>query len=108
MLAYKKPRRGWLDFSREEVMTSTGNGILLGLVVALISSLGPYDAHADLYSAEVAYNKHDFEAAFQQFRELAELGQPQAQYNLAVMYAKGGGDCRKPHQRPCMGITGTE
>jgi TonB family protein len=46
---------------------------------------------ADLYSAEVAYQKKDFSKAFEQFKELAELGQPHAQYNLAVMYARGEG-----------------
>jgi TonB family protein len=46
---------------------------------------------ADLQSAEVAYGKGQFDRAFQQFKELAELGQPQAQYNLAVMYLRGEG-----------------
>jgi TonB family protein len=46
---------------------------------------------ADLYSAEVAYEKKDFSKAFEQFKDLAELGQPTAQYNLAVMYARGEG-----------------
>jgi uncharacterized protein len=48
-------------------------------------------AHADLFSAETAYSKRDFATAFAQFKELAELGQPVAQYDLAVMYAKGEG-----------------
>ena len=46
---------------------------------------------ADLYSAETAYKKGNFPKAFEEFKELAELGQPQAQYNLAVMYARGEG-----------------
>jgi len=37
----------------------------------------------------VAYQRHDYKAAFELFKELAELGQPQAQWNLAVLYARG-------------------
>lgn len=57
--------------------------------VALILSAVP--ARADLGSASAAYKKGDLAAAFEQFKELAELGQPTAQYNLAVMYARGEG-----------------
>lgn len=46
---------------------------------------------ADLYSAEVAYQKKDYSKAFEGFKELAELGQPRAQYALAVMYVRGEG-----------------
>jgi hypothetical protein len=46
---------------------------------------------ADLYSAELAYQKKDFPKAFEEFKELAELGQPRAQYDLAAMYARGEG-----------------
>lgn len=48
-------------------------------------------AWADLYSASVAYEKKNFTKAFEEFKELAELGQPRAQYSLAVMYARGEG-----------------
>jgi TonB family protein len=51
-------------------------------------------ALADLYSANAAYQKDDFPTAFQQFRELAELGQPLAQLHLAAMYARGEGVAR--------------
>lgn len=57
--------------------------------VALILNAVP--AWADLGSASAAYKKGDLAAAFAQFKELAELGQPTAQYNLAVMYARGEG-----------------
>lgn len=60
---------------------------LLLLVVAL--SCTP--ARADLYTAQLAYHKGDYERAFKDYRELAELGQPLAQYNLATLYAKGQG-----------------
>jgi TPR repeat protein len=58
----------------------------------LLTSLllaGP--AAADLFSAEKAYGAGDYEHAFEGFKELAELGQPTAQFNLAVMYANGQG-----------------
>jgi TonB family protein len=59
------------------------------LSIALLVVTAP--AWADLYSATVAYEKHDYKAAFEQFEELAELGQPQAQYDLAVLYVRGEG-----------------
>ncbi len=61
------------------------------LLVALIVVLTANPAWADLYSAGVAYKKSDFATAFKQFKELAELGQPKAQLDLAVMYARGEG-----------------
>lgn len=48
-------------------------------------------ARADLASAAAAYQRGDYAKAFQQFSELAQLGQPTAQYNLAVMYTRGEG-----------------
>ena len=60
-------------------------------LIALLLALTAIPARADLYSAQVAYKKGDFAAAFQQFKEMAELGQPKAQYDLAVMYARGEG-----------------
>jgi hypothetical protein len=59
------------------------------LCVALL--LGALPARADLYSATAAYKKGDFSSAFVQFKELAELGQPDAQFDLALMYARGEG-----------------
>src|SRR5262249_46188418 len=44
-----------------------------------------------LVSASTAYAQGDYAAAFADFRELAPIGQPTAQYNLVVMYAKGQG-----------------
>jgi TPR repeat protein len=48
-------------------------------------------AVADLFTAQNAYHKGDYERAFRDYRELAELGQPIAQYNLAFLYLKGLG-----------------
>jgi TonB family protein len=56
--------------------------VLLGVAVP---------AWPDMYSATTAYQKGDFTAAFKQFKELAELGKANAQFNIAVMYAKGEG-----------------
>jgi hypothetical protein len=52
------------------------------LVVALL--LCPA-ARADLFTAQLAYGKGDYERAFKDYRELAELGQPVAQYNSRRM-----------------------
>ena len=60
-------------------------------IVAFMLSLAAIPASADLYSAKVAYKKGDLAGAFEQFKELAELGQPEAQLSLAAMYARGEG-----------------
>jgi TonB family protein len=60
---------------------------LLLLVAALLCA----PARSDLVTAQLAYHKADYERAFKDYRELAELGQPVAQFNLAIMYAKGQG-----------------
>jgi TonB family protein len=65
--------------------------ILSPLLTALVLLLAAIPARADLYSARVAYKKGDFATAFAQFKELAELGQPEAQLDLAIMYARGEG-----------------
>ena len=49
---------------------------------------------ADLYGAAQAYDQKDFARSFQLYRELAELGQIDAQYNLAIMYVSGEGVAR--------------
>jgi hypothetical protein len=59
--------------------------------VAIALLLMACPAIADLRTAQVAYEKQDFKSAFEQFKGLAELGQPQAQYDLAVMYTRGEG-----------------
>ncbi|MGH8202412.1 MAG: energy transducer TonB [Steroidobacteraceae bacterium] len=48
-------------------------------------------ARADLYSASSEFQKKDYPHAFADFLALAELGQPQAQLNVAVMYHQGEG-----------------
>jgi TPR repeat protein len=61
------------------------------ILLALLTILFVRPALADLISASNAYQKGDYAKAFKEFRELAELGQPTAQYDLAVMYARGEG-----------------
>jgi TonB family protein len=63
------------------------------LVVALLS-IGSGLARADLYSAEKAYHAKDYVHAFELYRELAELGQVNAQEALAIMYVNGEGVAR--------------
>jgi uncharacterized protein len=61
------------------------------VLLALLAVLFVRPARADLVSASAAYAKGDYAKAFNDFRELAELGQPTAQLDLAVMYARGEG-----------------
>jgi TPR repeat protein len=65
--------------------------LILRSVVTCVLALAGLPAYADLSAAVAAYRKGDFAAAFGQFKELAELGQSQAQLDLAVMYARGEG-----------------
>lgn len=53
--------------------------------------LGTAVAHADLAGAQKAYAAKDFEGAFQQYLEIATLGNLTAQENLAAMYVDGEG-----------------
>lgn len=57
----------------------------------LAASLFSQAALADLFTAQLAYRKGDYARAFKDYRELAELGQPIAQYNLAILYENGEG-----------------
>lgn len=59
--------------------------------VCVLGVLFCQGARADLLSAQRAYHDGDFDRAAVDYRDLAELGQPLAQYNLAVMYTKGEG-----------------
>ena len=65
--------------------------LLFQLVMATALALGAGVARADLYSASKAFQEKDYERSFQLYRELAELGQVNAQENLAVMYVSGEG-----------------
>ena len=58
--------------------------LLLGATLCFALCIAAVPARADLYSATAAYKKGDFASAFAQFRELAELGQPAAQFDLIL------------------------
>ena len=60
-------------------------------LLALVLCMAGGAAHADLYQAIAAADKQDYARAFELYRELAELGHPEAQENLAVMYVNGEG-----------------
>lgn len=51
----------------------------------------PFCAYADLDSAFKAYDAQQFERAYADFRELAELGSPLAQLNTGLMLTNGEG-----------------
>jgi len=52
---------------------------ILVATFAAAALLSAQRASADMYTATQAYDKGDFAGAFQQFKDLAELGQPTAQ-----------------------------
>jgi TPR repeat protein len=62
------------------------------LALVLIAVLcGTSSAGADLYRATKQYQEGNYANALQEFLTLAKLGQPVAQYDVAVMYSKGQG-----------------
>lgn len=61
------------------------------LVVASVFGVAPVTVHADLDSAFKAYDAKQFERAYADFRELAELGSPLAQLNTGLMLMNGEG-----------------
>jgi hypothetical protein len=63
----------------------------LAPVLLALSVLLSVPARADLATAQTAYQKGDYPLAFHDYRELAELGQPLAQLNVAIMYSRGEG-----------------
>lgn len=72
-------------------MCASNLGKISAVMIAFLLSLAAMPARADLHSAKLAYKKGDFGSAFEQFKELAQLGQPEAQFDLAAMYARGEG-----------------
>ncbi len=59
------------------------------VIAALVLVSAP--APADLNTAASAYDAGDFQTAHREFRSLAELGDPIAQYNLGILYLRGEG-----------------
>ena len=66
-------------------------GCSLSVLVLLAVMVTPYAASADYDDARSSYQKGQFEKAAQQFRQSAELGHPDAQFNLGAMYMRGEG-----------------
>ena len=64
---------------------------VLGALLSASLTLAPPLAHADGAAAIAAYEQKDFATAFRGFQELAELGHPESQRNLAVMLSRGEG-----------------
>ena len=60
----------------------------LFFVATLLAAAG---AHADLYDAAKAYDAKDYPLAFELYRQLAEIGNADAQETIAVMYVNGEG-----------------
>lgn len=61
---------------------------LLMLILTLVVCAAPAVA-GPFEDAKVAYDKGDYATALQLYRPLAERGNPRAQSNLGVMYARG-------------------
>ncbi|NQU71408.1 MAG: SEL1-like repeat protein, partial [Rhodospirillales bacterium] len=59
--------------------------------VFLAATLAAGPGRADVHAGVEAYKKGDYKTALREFVDLAESGDPRAQYNLAVMYLKGRG-----------------
>ena len=55
-------------------------------------------SRADFDQGLVAYEKGDYKAAFAEFKPLAEQGDADAQYNLALMYRNGKGTAQDDKQ----------
>ncbi len=65
------------------------------LFLAGLVALAPL-AYADYQTAAKAYQDKNYDKALVEFRELAELGHPDSQYALGVMYYQGQGANKNP------------
>jgi TPR repeat protein len=61
------------------------------IIVLLLSMSFVHVARADFFTAQLAYQKGDYEAAARDYRAMAELGNPTAQYDLAALHLNGQG-----------------
>lgn len=62
--------------------------LLLAMAGAVVAAPAP---SAELLSAEAAYHRGDYATALRLLKPLAEKGDPNAQYNLAILYYEGRG-----------------
>jgi TPR repeat protein len=61
------------------------------LITALCLSFASTMAIADVSKGMAAYDKQDYAIALKEFKEFAEQGDAQAQFNLGQMYRQGQG-----------------
>ncbi|WP_235591122.1 TonB family protein [Pseudoalteromonas sp. H105] len=65
--------------------------LFLKVCIFVCGLLSGFNAKADLLSATLDYHQGHFSKAKQEFLQLAQLGNPDAIYNIAVMYLHGQG-----------------
>src|SRR3954468_412302 len=63
---------------------------IFAATILVLSFVAPVDA-GPIEDAGAAYSRGDYATALRLFRQLADQGRANAQYNLGVMYAKGRG-----------------
>ena len=63
----------------------------LGLAVCLGFAMAPCAALAGFDEAVAAHDKKDYATALREFKKLATAGDPNAQFNVGLMYANGQG-----------------
>jgi hypothetical protein len=82
------------------------NRCLVAILLGLLGMLwGSMPARADLYSAEQDYKATHYGRAFQEFLALAQLGQPVAQRDVAILYHLGRGvDWSDIHAYACASL----
>ena len=72
------------------LMKSTKRSITGASLVVLLLGLA-FPAWADSKSADDAVQRGDYEMALREYRALAKVGNPNAEYNIGVMYDLGTG-----------------
>ena len=70
-------------------MVRLNNSLFSAILIALV--LATFPAVADFKDGIEALKRGDYEAAFSQFKPLADQGQAQSQYNIGIMYQHGRG-----------------
>ena len=72
------------------LMKSTKRSITRATLVVLLLGLA-FPAWADFKAADDAAQRGDYETALREYRALAKVGNPHAEYNIGVMYDLGTG-----------------
>ena len=62
---------------------------LMKYFIFLLISTYLFNAKADFNTASEAYNNKSYQQAFNEFHQLAQLGNKRAQFNLGAMYLNG-------------------